>query len=309
LFIPCPNSDGLGDNKEKVIPNPACKSSLHLSMCAFVGKLMGIAIRGGHVLNLDLPSVVWKPLVGDRIVRADLEAIHSLCLKMLESIEGLSALSGVTPTSFNENCQQKFITVSVDGREIELKENGANVAVTWDNRAEYMRLEETYRLQEYKVQVEAIRRGLSTIVPVQLLSLFTWRELENMVCGERDVDVDYLRRNTTYEGVRADDKHILMLWEVLKSFSDHERRLFLRFVWGQSRLPYDEADFTQKFKIQPARRDVDEAHPVSHTCFFSVELPRYTNPDSMRKKILYAIYNCRSIDTDGAAQNVDWDAE
>jgi hypothetical protein len=38
-------------------------------MYAFVGKLMGIAIRGGHMLNLDLPSVVWKPLVGQAIER------------------------------------------------------------------------------------------------------------------------------------------------------------------------------------------------------------------------------------------------
>jgi len=45
------------------------------------------------------------------------------------------------------------------------------------------------------------------------------------------------------------------------------------------------------------------------TCFFSVELPRYTNKASMREKILYAITNCHSIDTDHAAQNVDWDDE
>jgi hypothetical protein len=32
-------------------------------MYAFVGKLMGIAIRGKHILNLDLPSIVWKQLV------------------------------------------------------------------------------------------------------------------------------------------------------------------------------------------------------------------------------------------------------
>lgn len=62
------------------------------------------------------------------------------------------------------------------------------------------------------------------------------------------------------------------------------------------------------------------------TCFFSLELPKYTNEDSMRNKFLYAIKNCLSIDTgsvcellsecrphcctpDYAAQNVNWDAE
>lgn len=33
----------------------------------------GTAIRGRHMLNLDLPSMVWKPLVGQPVTRADLE--------------------------------------------------------------------------------------------------------------------------------------------------------------------------------------------------------------------------------------------
>jgi hypothetical protein len=37
---------------------------LHLSMYAFVGKLLGMSIRGKHALNLDWPSAVWKLLVG-----------------------------------------------------------------------------------------------------------------------------------------------------------------------------------------------------------------------------------------------------
>jgi len=41
-------------------------------MYAFVGKLMGMAIRGGHMLNLDLPSMLWKPLVGQVVTLNDL---------------------------------------------------------------------------------------------------------------------------------------------------------------------------------------------------------------------------------------------
>ena len=64
LFIPCPNARGaFGDNQDKFIPNPAATSSLNISMFQFVGKLMGLAIRAKHILNLDLPSIVWKPLV------------------------------------------------------------------------------------------------------------------------------------------------------------------------------------------------------------------------------------------------------
>ena len=34
-------------------------------MFAFLGKLMGIAMRTKQYLNLDLPSLVWKLLAGD----------------------------------------------------------------------------------------------------------------------------------------------------------------------------------------------------------------------------------------------------
>ena len=43
------------------------------------------------------------------------------------------------------------------------------------------------------LQVDAIRRGLATIVPVQLLPLFTDKELEFMVCGKREIDIDFLK--------------------------------------------------------------------------------------------------------------------
>lgn len=54
------------------------------------------------------------------------------------------------------------------------------------------------RLNEFKRQIEAIRRGLSLIIPEGLLNLLTWRELETMVCGKPILDVELLRQNTIY---------------------------------------------------------------------------------------------------------------
>ena len=46
---------------------------------------------------------------------------------------------------------------------------------------------------------------------------------------------------------------------------------------------------------------VNNYMPISHTCFFSIELPAYTSKDAMRQKLLYAITHCTAIDLDGAA--------
>ncbi len=56
-----------------------------------------------------------------------------------------------------------------------------------------------------------------------------------------------------------------MFWRVMESLSHRERQLFLRFVWGQSRLPYNPADFTQKFEIMSSRSNDDGVLPVSRT--------------------------------------------
>jgi len=314
LFVPCPNfKSKFGDNQEKFIPNPSSKSSLHLSMFAFVGKLMGMAIRGGHILNLDLPSLVWKPLVGESIDRTDLEAIDALCFDVLEKVENIDT-QDVTPETFSDFITNSFVTASSDGREIELKENGEDIPVTWENRHEYVQLVQEYRLNEFGIQIAAIKRGLASIVPVRLLPLFTWQELEMMVCGKREIDIEYLKRNTRYRNpVTEGDAHVALMWQALESYNHDERQMFLRFVWGQSRLPYNPADFTQKFEVMGAPYvrpgQEDKMLPKSHTCFFSLELPQYTNLETMKAKLLYAVKNCQSIDTDFAVQNVDWEAD
>lgn len=182
--------------------------------------------------------------------------------------------------------------------------------MTAANRAEYCSLVENYRLHEFDVAIAAIRKGLSAIVPIQLLPLFTPSELESMICGKREISIDYLRANTRYRSpISPNDRHVAMLWDVLSSFSHEERQLFIRFAWGQSRLPSNPADLTQKFEIWPHPTNNDNVLPVSHTCFFSLELPRYSNYEIMRNKLLYAINNGYAIDTDHVADNLDWNAD
>ena len=44
------------------------------------------------------------------------------------------------------------------------------------------------------LQVDAIREGMSLIVPVPLLSLYTAKMLESAVCGNEDVDLQMLKK-------------------------------------------------------------------------------------------------------------------
>ena len=153
----------------------------------------------------------------------------------------------------------------------------------WADLDRYCDELEAYWLHHESAAVaEAVRAGLVTQLPAATLRLLRWDELEEMVCGRPDIDIDLLQSTVEYErGCSASDPHVLWLWELLRSdFSLDDKKAFIRFAWGRSRLPLTKAQFSQPFKIQGFSRSAvqggltDNYLPVSHTCFFSIELPR-----------------------------------
>ena len=78
-----------------------------------------------------------------------------------------------------------------------------------------------------------LRQGISSIVPVRLLPMFTWQELEHLICGVADVDVEMLQNQTKYVGgVSQTDAHITFFWDVIANeFTPEDRTQFLKFVW------------------------------------------------------------------------------
>lgn len=78
-------------------------------------------------------------------------------------------------------------------------------------------------------QVEALRRGLASVIPCQLLRLFSWEEVEGLVCGKKEVDLDLLEACTEYSLCDRSDPHVSAFWDVLRAFSPKEKSLFLRY--------------------------------------------------------------------------------
>lgn len=68
------------------------------------------------------------------------------------------------------------------------------------------------RIHEFDEQVKAVRDGMSKVVPVPLLSLFSGYELETMVCGSPDIPLTLLKSVATYKGF---DSYFIIEREVL----------------------------------------------------------------------------------------------
>ena len=279
LFLPSPNRvNSVGLNREKYIINPAATSPLALEMFTFVGALFGIALRTKYTLPLDLPSLVWKQVLGEPVDHFDLEGVDHLCLQALE------VFKKATRAEFEDMTGETFTTILSDGTRVDLVEGGAAVPVTFANKDKFVELVVKTRLAESTAQARAMRKGFNEVVPLGMLSLFSWREVERLVCGNPVVDVEALKRHTTYNGgLSGTSPVVVMLFQALKSFTNEERQLFLRFVWGRNRLPAQDGDWTQHFVINTLSSSSNTAEandrmlPVAHTCFFTLDLPNYSS--------------------------------
>lgn len=228
LLIRTPNgTHAVGQNREKWLLNPGATSSLHLEMFCFLGKLMGIAIRSKNYLALNIPSIIWKLLVRDTPVMSDLEDIDLHQFQSLNDMRNIHT-KGIDRNNFSDIFYETFTTMSSDQREVELMAGGRDVSVTFDNRLERCDLVENYRLHEFDLQAKAVRKGLGTIVPTHLLTLFTWDQLEVMVCGRPTMDLALLKSMTSYSSCLESDPHIKFFWKVMEGFTDEERSVFLR---------------------------------------------------------------------------------
>ena len=65
--------------------------------------------------------------------------------------------------------------------------------------------------------------------------------------------------------------------------------MYLKFVWGRSRLPIDLKNLSQKHTLTLCRGMNKTGFPLAHTCFFSLDLPEYEDEKVMRDKFLVAI--------------------
>uniref|UniRef100_A0A6Q2WPS0 HECT-type E3 ubiquitin transferase n=1 Tax=Esox lucius TaxID=8010 RepID=A0A6Q2WPS0_ESOLU len=304
LLIHTPNSStDVGSNTDRFLLNPAAASEDHMVQFRFLGILMAVAIRTKKPLDLHLAPWVWKQLCCIPLGGPDLEEVDLLTYRSLHGILHLdnSALAGITEPPLNRPPS------SLDGKLVPVVPGGHNISLTFSNRNDYVERALDYRLHEMDRQVAAVREGMSSIIPVPLLSLLTARQLEQLVCGLPEVSVDMLKKVVRYRDITDSHQLISWLWQSLEEFANEERVLFLRFVSGRSRLPSNPADITQKFQIIKVDRPVNGL-PTAQTCFFQLRLPPYTSQAILAERLRYSIHNCPSIDMDNYMLSRNTDA-
>ncbi|KAF2154321.1 hypothetical protein K461DRAFT_126988 [Myriangium duriaei CBS 260.36] len=271
-------------------PNPlSAINEQHLTFFKFIGRIIGKALYEGRVLDCHFSRAVYKRILGKSVSLKDMETLdldyYKSLVWMLE----------------NDITDVAFETFSVDvdrfgeTQVVDLIPDGRNVPVTEENKQEYVRLVVEQRLtKSVEEQLEHFLIGFREIVPLELISIFNEQELELLISGLPDIDVDDWRNNTDYHNYNATSPQVQWFWRAVRSFDKEEKAKLLQFVTGTSKVPlngFKELEGMNGYNKFNIHRDFGhkERLPTSHTCFNQLDLPEYESYEILRKQMYTAM--------------------
>lgn len=239
----------------------------------------------------------------------DPEYYSSLKWIMENSIENVLDLT--FSTEVEEFGQQKIV---------DLKPTGRHIIVTDATKNEYVQLIVEERLiTAIKEQINAFLSGFHDIVPRELVGIFSEKELELLISGVPDIDIDDWKNNTDYRGFSSVSPQVLWFWRTVRSFTQEERAKLLQFTTGidhlfnyhairilgylktttncekgTSKVPLDGFSKLQgigglqKFQIHKDFGNTNRL-PSAHTCFNQLDIPDYESYERLRERLYVAI--------------------
>ncbi|XP_014468259.1 PREDICTED: E3 ubiquitin-protein ligase Nedd-4 isoform X1 [Dinoponera quadriceps] len=260
----------------------------HLNYFKFIGRIAGMAVYHGKLLDAFFIRPFYKMMLGKAIDLKDMESVDSeyynslLWIKENDPSE-LELTFCLDEESFGHTSQR------------ELKPDGANIPLTDENKDEYISLVIQWRfVSRVQEQMNAFLEGFNALIPPTLVKIFDEHELELLMCGIQHIDVKDWKQNTLYKGdYHANHLVVQWFWRVVLSFSNEMRSRLLQFVTGTSRVPMNGfkelygSNGPQLFTIE--KWGTPENYPRAHTCFNRIDLPPYTSYQQLRDKLVKAI--------------------
>ena len=250
-----------------------------------IGKIFGLAIYNNTILDVKLPIVVYKKLLGikptlDDMKECDPELYHTLNYLVNNNDSNLKDELDTNFTVIDDKFGEKLV--------IPLKPNGENILIDINNKDEYVELYVDWffnkSIQEY---FNSFEKGFYCVFNRNLSKVLTPDELELIICGTQLLDFNELKKACQYEEYTKDSETIKYFWEILLDFNEEEKKKFLSFVTGCDRAPIDGLGSLQ-ITISNGGTDTKQL-PSAHTCFDNLILPDYKDKEKMKKAILTAI--------------------
>lgn len=184
---------------------------------------------------------------------------------------------------------------------------GSHVKVTRANVHAYI-----HQLANHKQNVEgseqcrALRAGFQTMIPLEWVRMFSPKELQLLLSGDRRcIDIADMKQHTHYSGGFAENQpYIQAFWRIVEEMGSEDQGMLLRFVTSCSRQPLlGFGQLNPSFAIQQTAAYASLYHnaggvpepgeaprlPSAATCMNLLKLPLYDSVDTLKEKLLYAI--------------------
>lgn len=131
-------------------------------------------------------------------------------------------------------------------QEIQLMPGGKDVQVTNQNKFQFVDLWymcilfsiQTQTSNKVKRSIDTIRKGLSKVVPEQLLNVFEPYQFEMILYGVPFIDLKEWRENSTYKQPYSENHQVIKwFWKCMETFDQDQLAHILHFCTGSSRTP------------------------------------------------------------------------
>lgn len=291
----------------------------HLSLFKFVGKMLAKGVYEGIMVDVPFALFFLSRVVGHQqtALYSPLDELPSLDPELYKSLTYIKHYEGdVSELNLTFSIDQDFM-----GRieTIDLEPGGKSIPVTRENRVRYIHSVANFHMRtQIEKQTEAFIQGFRSIIDPCWLSMFSAKDLQNLISGENTpIDLCDLRKHTKYSGGFHNNHRVISwLWDILeKDFTAEEHKLFLKFVTSCSKPPLlgfsnleppfsircievsDDQDIGDTIGsivrgfLAIRHSDPVDRLPSSSTCFNLLKLPNYQKRSTLKEKLRYAIHS------------------
>ncbi|XP_063268525.1 E3 ubiquitin-protein ligase NEDD4 isoform X1 [Prinia subflava] len=279
----------------QINPNSGLCNEDHLSYFKFIGRVAGMAVYHGKLLDAFFIRPFYKMMLQKPITLHDMESVDS---------EYYNSLRWILENDPTELDLRFIVDEELFGQthQHELKSGGSEIVVTNKNKRDYIHLVIQWRfVSRVQKQMTAFKEGFFELIPQDLIKIFDENELELLMCGLGDVDVADWKLHTKYKnGYNINHQVIQWFWKAVLMMDSEKRIRLLQFVTGTSRVPMNGfaelygSNGPQLFTVE--QWGTPEKLPRAHTCFNRLDLPPYDSFEDLWDKLLLAIENTQGFD-------------
>ncbi|KAK2951589.1 putative E3 ubiquitin-protein ligase pub3 [Blattamonas nauphoetae] len=261
----------------------------HLSYFRFVGRVLAKALFDRFLISAYFSPVIYKAIAGVAPTFEDLAKIDQQKYESLKTV------------LTTDDVEDLYLTFSIDEeafgevRTVELVPGGESIDVTKENQQDWVaKMTEYYLVGSVAEQLECIRYGFNELIPSSLIRDFTAREIEELLSGIVEIDVEDWKANTIYSIYTVNSQMVIWFWRIIERMNNDNRTKVFQFVTGTSKVP--QGGFAnlvghngpRKFTINKLNKSREHL-PSSHTCFNQLDLIDYGSESELEDKLMKAI--------------------